>query len=380
MKSIHIFALLLFVISSASADECTQKDADSCNEPMLEKQQVIISQEQYGNLGITTGPLEPIENIPVLFVPAKVVIPPNQDFIVSSMQAGIISKLNVSIGDHVTKGQVLAVMNSAELLALQRQYLQSISELRLARAIFQRDKKMLDEGIIAGKRWEESKSRFNITNSSANEAKQLLQIAGMSDRAIQQLANSRRLSSQLDIVAFADGIMLESMAVLGARVDNQSILFRQANIDRLWVEIKMPQERLADIKLGDLVKIVGTSVTAKISLLGQSVDQNNQTVLVRALIENSQTEVRPGQNVNTQIINQEHQSAFLVPNEALSQHKGQAYIFVSNDQGFLVAPVSILGKQDAATIVTGKLTGKEQVALRGGVALKANWLGLGSEE
>jgi cobalt-zinc-cadmium efflux system membrane fusion protein len=42
--------------------------------------------------------------------------------------------------------------------------------------------------------------------------------------------------------------------------------------------------------------------------------------------------------------------------------------------------VKVLGKQGDESIISGNFTGSEQLAIQGAVALKANWLGLGSGE
>jgi len=45
-----------------------------------------------------------------------------------------------------------------------------------------------------------------------------------------------------------------------------------------------------------------------------------------------------------------------------------------------VTPVSIIGKQGEQSIISGELSANDDIAVQGAVALKANWLGLGSEE
>jgi len=40
----------------------------------------------------------------------------------------------------------------------------------------------------------------------------------------------------------------------------------------------------------------------------------------------------------------------------------------------------VIGKQGDESIISGEFTGNEEIAVKGAVALKANWLGLGSEE
>jgi cobalt-zinc-cadmium efflux system membrane fusion protein len=74
------------------------------------------------------------------------------------------------------------------------------------------------------------------------------------------------------------------------------------------------------------------------------------------------------------------QTGFKVSNAAISQYDGHNYIFVRNNDGFLVTEVSIIGKQGEESLINVDLTGKEQIAVKGAVALKANWLGLGGDE
>ncbi|MCF6252033.1 MAG: efflux RND transporter periplasmic adaptor subunit [Methylococcaceae bacterium] len=344
--------------------------------------EIKITKVQLYNLGVKTGKLKTINHIPLLYAPAKVVIPPSQEYIVSAAQAGLISKLNVTIGDSVEKNQVLAHINSPELLSLQRQLLKANGEKQLARASFQRNEKLLQEGVISDRRWQESRSRYNSFAAEANEAKQLLEIAGMSAKDIKKLADSHRLSSQLNIRSPIKGVVLDRMVVAGERLDILAPLYRIANLEQLWLEINIPQERMSSIKIGDKVLIENTDITATISLLGQSVNTQNQTILARAVINDQQSTLRAGQNVNSQIIQGSDKPTYIVPNTAIAQNEGKAYLFIQSSTGFVVSPIAVIGKQQNNSVITGNndLIEGIEIAIQGAVALKANWLGLGGSE
>jgi cobalt-zinc-cadmium efflux system membrane fusion protein len=357
---------------------------------------IQISKAHLENLGVKLGKLEAVKQIPVLYAPAQVVVPPTHEFIVSASQAGLINKLNVAIGDRVKKGQILAQLNSPELLSLQRLYLKADSELQLGLISYQRDKKLLEEGVIADRRWQETRSQYNAFVSEANEHRQLLEIAGMSDNDIKHLNRTRKLTSQLNVYAPISAVVIDRMAIAGARIDILAPLYRIANLDELWLEINIPQERIGSIKVGDQVLIESTigamealeqrkeqslaAVKAEISLLGQSVNPENQTILARAIIKGEQTAVKAGQRINIRIIHTSDKGAFKIPNAAIAQNEGKAFIFIRNPQGFLVHPVTVIGKQDDESIISDEFTGDEDIAVNGAVALKANWLGLGSNE
>lgn len=339
-----------------------------------------LSAEQLDSLGVKLGNALAIKQVPLLYASAHVVIPPAQEYIISAAQAGLISKLNVTVGDEVNLGDVLAQINSPDLLTLQRQFLKAKSEQNLAWAVYQRDKKLQEEGVISARRWQETSSRYRSFKAVANEAGQLLEIAGMSNQSIDQLRKTGRLSSSLYVSAPINGVVLERMVVAGERVDILAPLYRIANLEQLWLELNIPQQHLAKIKVGDQVMIENTNVTAKISLLGQSVDPNNQTLLARAIIENSQNEVRAGQSVNIKVIQNSQFDAYQVPNAAVAQKEGASFIFKRTQQGFQVLPVKVIGKEGVKSIIRGKINADDSIAISGAVALKANWMGLGSDE
>lgn len=347
--------------------------------PLIADDTIQLSEEHFGNLGVTLGKLEPVSQIPVLYAPAKVVIPPTHEYIASASQPGLITRLNVAVGDKVKKGEVLAEINSSDLLSMQRLYLKARSELASGLLAYQRDKKLLENGVIAERRWQETRSQYNAFVSEEDEHRQLLEIAGMSNHDINQLSKTHKLSGQLNIVAPVSGVVIERLAVSGERVDNLAPLYRIGVLDELWLEIAIPQERIGSIKTGDKVLIENASVSAEISLMGQSVNPENQTLLARAIVKNAQSMLRAGQKINIQIIHDAN-GAFKVPNAAIAQNAGKSYIFTRTSTGFQVSPIAIIGKQGDESIITGSLTDNEAIAFNGAVALKANWLGLGSDE
>lgn len=342
--------------------------------------QINITREQIDNLDIKVGPLTASREIPLLYAPAKVVVPANRERLISSTQPGLVVQLQANIGDNVEKGQILAQINSPELVALQREFLTAGSELDLSAQEYKRDKKLLAEGVIAERRWQETLTQHNGKSAQFDTIRQLLAMAGMSPAEIKTLAQTRKLSSLLNIRAPLGGVVLERSATLGARLDMQAPLYRIADLSELWLEINIPQERLAGLHIGDHVRIEDTAITAKISLLGQSVDRDNQTVLARAIIDSKQSGLRAGQNVNVRIMQNSEQAGFMVPNSAIAQYEGHHYIFVRNAGGFAVTEVKVTGKQDTESRIDASLSGNEQIAVKGAVALKANWLGLGGGE
>ncbi len=346
-----------------------------------EQQSIKLSAEQIDNLGIKLGKLQSVTSAPLLEAPAQVSIPAANKFFVSSSYAGLITRIYVNVGDKVNKNQLLATIKSADLLTLQRHHLSSINDLQVARADFVRDQQLHKEGVIAERRWLQTKTRYQVLMAHFNETRQLLEISGVAEQNINDLEKTRRLNSELKIISPIAGILLESNVIAGERVDALAPLFRIANLDTLWLDISIPQQHIAQVHLGDQVMVEGSGATAEIFLIAKNVDTQNQTVLVRAKVKAMQETIRLGQTVNVKISQNSTASLFKVPHSALAQSAGVTYLFVRNSGGFMAQAVHVVGRERHESIIKGNyLHAGVDIAVQGAVALKANLLGLGGDE
>jgi len=359
-----LFALLIGLALNAAADD----------------QKIHISPEQIDNLAIKTGPMQANSRVPVLHAPARVVVPAQHEALVSSPQPGLLTHMLVNSGDTVKAGQVVAHIISPELVALQQQFLTASSDLTLSQQERHRDHSLLQEGVIAERRWQETQAIHASKSAKTDEARQWLLMAGMSPDEITRLSKSRKLDNRLMIRAPISGVVLERMATLGSRLDLQAPLYKLADVSELWLEISVPQQRIDELHLGDALESEDGSVMGKITLLGQSVNAENQTISIRARVERAATPLRVGQNLSVRLLQNTSQPSFQVPSAAIAQHAGHHYVFVRNSDGFDVTEVQVLGKQHDSASITGRFSGNEIIALQGSVALKAQWLGLGGDE
>jgi len=341
---------------------------------------VTLSQAQSQNLGIEVGLLQQIKDAPVLDAPAKVSIPPKNDYIVSTLYAGLIKQINVTVGDAVKKGQILAIINSPELLKLQQQHLTAVNDLTLSKAAFLRDKKLHTEGVISNRRWLKTEMSHQVSQSYVNETRQLLAATGFSKKQIRSLESKHNISSQLYITSPITGVVLERMVKSGQRADALAPLFHVANLKQLWLDISLPQQRVQEISVGDRVSILDSDMSAQIVLIGQNVNEVTQTILARAVIEGNRHELRAGQVLSVNVSKTSKETMYQVPSTALVKLDGMSIVFVKTPTGFKAQTVQVLGRNTNEWIISGALKATDTIAIKGTVALKANLLGLGGDE
>ena len=359
MKALVLGLCLLLGSGFAAADEHPLK----------------LSDEQITHLGILTARPEPVASIPLALAPGRVVLPPAKEFAVSAFQAGVITRVNVPLGVKVHKGQVLAEINSVMLLDLQRTLVDNHSAFGVAEAKLRRDETLLREGIIAKMRWQETRSDFDRAQAALWAAEQTLLASGVSAAEVQQLKSAHQLHGLYSVLAPIDGVVLDRMAVVGQRVDVLAPLFRIGKLDELWLEVGMPQERLKESRIGDRVTVENPKARARVIEIGQNVDPQSQTALVRALVEQGADKLRPGMQVNVQLMHSSTDRGFRVPVATVFNHEGKNYVFVRRAEGFEAREVAVAGQEPYSTVLHEGLRDGEAVVVQGVASLKAAWLG-----
>lgn len=341
---------------------------------------VRLTPEQISHLGIRVIAPDAVTAMPLARAPGRVVLPPAKEFVVAAPQSGVVTHVHVPAGVKVAKGQTLAEIRSATLLDVERALLDAEAEHHLVQAQLDRDQTLLREGVISKLRWQETKSAYDKAQAALGAAEQSLLAAGRNQADIQKLKTSRRLDSLLTLHAPVAGVVLERMAVVGQRVDLLAPLFRIGQLDELWLEIDMPQERLHEARIGDQVTVDAPKASARIIEIGQNVNPQSQSALVRAVVEHGTADLRPGMQLNVQVMHRSTDHIVRIPLTALFSHEGRHYVFVKLKDGYEAREVAVAGQEAYSAVIHEGLNPGEEVAAQGVAGLKAAWLGIAEGE
>jgi RND family efflux transporter MFP subunit len=347
---------------------------------------IKITPAQIKTLAIQTTQIQSANNMTSQRLPGEIVIPVEQSRIISAPQPGLIDHVLVASGQMVRKGQVLAHLSSPELVALQREHLQALSQQRLSQNSFNRDSELYKDGIIAERRYLSSESNHSEINALLAERRQALRLSGMSSQSIQQLESSGRYTNGMDLIAPIDGMVLEQMVTAGQRVDGSVPIYRIGKLNPLWLEIHAPAQILSTVRLGMQVKIAQSSASGKVIAIVPNINKLDQTALIRVLINNKDASLAPGQLVEaeiTEVLNKKT-NGFSIPKSAIIQMNetkfaNQTYVFVQVKEGFEARNIKVLGNNGTQALVEGDFTGDEYIVTNGTSMLKAKMQGIGDE-
>tara|TARA_B100000575_G_scaffold285323_1_gene280468 strand:+ start:2120 stop:3292 length:1173 start_codon:yes stop_codon:yes gene_type:complete len=224
---------------------------------------------------------------------------------------GRLIKLNVSEGQNVKKGKLLALIDDA---GLKDQLEQSKLQLDLAKTTFERTERLWEQKIGSEMMYLEAKTRYKSAFKQVSQIKQQL--------------------SRTKVYAPFDGIIDEISARLGGNlVPGVTPILRIINLNSMYVESDVPENYLPNIIKGSkaLVTIPALNQiqTTQIQQTGNYITPSNRTFRIEAPIKNSNGLIKPNLNARLSIVDYTNPKAILVPQRVIREDaKGEPYVFV----------------------------------------------------
>jgi cobalt-zinc-cadmium efflux system membrane fusion protein len=343
--------------------------------PLLARADIPLSTAALVNLGIVLGNPVTAELAGALEARAQVLLPPEGEHLISAPVSGVVQRVYARSGDAVAQGDPLAELASAEFGLWQRDFLAAGAQQTQAQLQLERDRQLLEEGIIPQRRLDESTALAAAATATVRQAEQQLRLAGLDDASLRALQRSGTQQTTLLLRAPVDGVVLMAAASTGQRVDALEPVFRLGELGELWLQVQIPAERLGLVTLGQQLALsTRTSVpVAEITAVGQVVDPATQLASLRAKVSADAHDLRPGAFVSVRLL-ESATDTLAVPATALARSAEQTVVFVYDDGHFIPTEVSVVGSDGDLRLVRGALSAQSRIALRGSAALKALWL------
>jgi RND family efflux transporter MFP subunit len=263
----------------------------------------------------------------IISLSGNVVAPPNQDVRISPLVAGRITALDVAEGDRVHKGEVLGTLDDrtyqGQLLQAKAASTQANANLQNAQQTFERNKTLLDRGIVARKDVEDARTALAVAQAAAQQA-----------QAAEGMANLQL--ERTKIISPLDGVVAKRFASLGEQVDGTAAqpIVEVANISAVELAGNLPAPYLSKVHVGEALPVTcesypGKTFSGHIVAISPGVDPSTNVGGVRIRISNPGGLLRLGMYMSTQVQVETHKNALLVPAEAVyrdEEGKPQVYV------------------------------------------------------
>ena len=331
------------------------------NDRKEEQGVVTLSPEMQKSSGIEVRPVV-LESAAVPFS-ATAAIEMNMDRTarISTRVAGKAVKINVSQGDRIKTGQILAWLDSVELDQIWSDYRKAQGRLELARKTLRREETLFQKEISPEKDVLKARQELDEAEAEINLARERFRLVGID---VSQFAANRGNGSHplVPVASPAGGVVIEKAITLGEVVHPDKAIFLVADLATLWVAIDVYEKDMSRLKVGTDVKV---SVTAfpekvfkgKISYVADIVDEKTRTEKARVTIDNRSGLLKPGMfaTVIAEPGSGGTERLIAIPEEAMQIEGAARYVFVR------VSP----GKFARRDIETGRSFGKNLEVVRG---------------
>lgn len=331
--------------------------------PAFAAELLPLTAAQKTNLGIATVAAASNTASPALTYPARVTLPPASVRVVAAAGAGLVTQLHVQAGDTVKRGAPLVTLSMPVLADAQNGVIQARLKSQLAASNAVRDQKLFAEGLIA-------ESRLRATQSEMQSARASLVAA---QTTLSMLGAGKVSGSAITLTAPIAGVVTESAAEPGGRVDAGMALVKVADLSKLALEIPLSTAQARQVAVGQTVTVAGSPASGRVTALLPQLNAS-QSVLARASLVDPQKLLRPGQSVQVGLAGAQSAQGLAVPAVALVWKASVPYVFVETTKGFVPTPVKLV-RQNASQAEVSGLAAGSRVAVKGVAALKAQWLG-----
>jgi cobalt-zinc-cadmium efflux system membrane fusion protein len=293
---------------------------------------------------------------------------------------GFLREARVDLGSEVKAGQVIAVVDSAEVSAAKSRHIASQATLNLARVSYQRTQALAKRDAVPAKDELDALTTFHQAESAALDASQVLRNLGFTDTDLARIITDKDTTSQLSVVAPIDGTIIERHAVRNEPVQAITQLFAIADTSKMWVWIDVYEADILKIKPGQSVSFSLTSgdpdegykALGQVTWLGAEVDETTRTTRVRAEIANLKARLRANQFGTAVIQIGEPHEIVVVPKAAVQTKDNTEVVFLPEGQG-VFRPQRIMtqpsARKDVVEVAWGLKPG-DKVVTRGSFWLK----------
>jgi membrane fusion protein (multidrug efflux system) len=261
--------------------------------------------------------------------------------------AGRISSIAFQEGQRVTKGALLVRLDTA---VPQAEAQQARANMVLAKNKFDRAVDLAKSNYISGQARDEAENNLKVAEAAL------------------QLSEAKL--AKMDLRAPFSGIIgLRSVSV-GDYVKEGADLVNLESIDPLKVDFRVPEVYMRQVQVGQSLQVQldalpGKTFEGKVFAVNPLIDAAGRAVVIRAMVRNPDTSLRPGMFARVRLITRDAQDALVLPEQALVPQGDQQFVFRIQDGKAVRTKVEVGQRRDAKVeILTG--VAKDDVVVTAG--------------
>ncbi|MDP9170085.1 MAG: efflux RND transporter periplasmic adaptor subunit [Acidobacteriota bacterium] len=387
-KPLLILTAAAFLVGCSGSKEPAEAKS---GETKAAKDELIISRAEQVTSKIATEPARLARQPDMLHAKGRIVLADDHTWRVGIRTPGLVIEVYAGLGDHVTKGQILARYHADEVRDTRALYRAAAAELDRAKASVaqaqrnhERARRLLN--LKAGSAQQVEQTQQDLSTAEAAVRKAEIEI----DRTRDVLEDDLRvpvepkkedpLADDVPIFAPAAGYIIEKNITPGKAIELATDTFVIGDLSRVWMLASVSQGDLAKVRPGQSATVTlgpdtPTHYAGRVTNLGQRLDPETRMMEVRIELNNPGNSLRPEMLATAELPVGGATPVITMPSDAIQQVNGQDVVFVqSAPDRFTVRPVRTGATEAGRTPILEGLQGGESVVVTGSFTLKSQLL------
>ncbi len=273
---------------------------------------------------------------------------------------GQVEKVVGEVGKKVAKGDVLAVLRSADLGQAQADYRKAEHDLIQATKVNERQKALLAHGAAAAKDAEAAQSDYNRALNEMNRTKKRLEMLGRTDGDFTDLFSVTSPTAGTIVDKKINiGQQIRDDIILAGSSDLTAPLFMVTDPTHLWLQLDVPENALSRLRPGQLITLRTPAYPdrefhGKLLIVGASLDPLTRVARTRATVENPEGLLKAEMYVDATIERpaaQTQLSAVEINSRAVMYQEGQHFVFIKDSPTIFSRHEVQVERENGATMI-----------------------------
>ena len=313
-------------------------------------------------------------------------IAPLEQSTLAFQQSGTILKINVNIGDMVHKGDLLATIDPRTLQAQLDQARAQAAQfsaaaqgsvvgypvqvqtneaavqtakanLENAKLVYDQNKQLYKQGYVSETTLQQSQANYVQAQQSYNNS-----VVGLRNNVVSyqnvksQQAQASAASAQAQLLATQvsqtylyspyDAVVANRLVDPGAYASPSQPVLQVARVDKVWINVNVPDEDLPYVHPGIVVSYQSTSLpgrtfTGPVQTVNLVPTSGTLSYLARLQVQNPGYVLRGGMLVTTTVTKARAANAIVVPRSAVAQTPNGNVVYIVTDNKAQAVPVGV---------------------------------------
>lgn len=306
---------------------CVAITLNSCNNKPLEENATVFSMSEtmFNKCEFYEVKNEDVKNEIRLF--GKLEADNNKMAQVFSAVGGVVTSINVGLGDFVKQGDVLATIQSSEVASFQKEKIDALNDVAIAEKNLQVAKDLFEGKLNSEK---------DVKAAEVELEKAKTELARINEvYSIYNIKNSSVFSVRAPISGF---VMTKKVNINELLLTSENEpLFSIANTNEIWAVAYVNESNISQIKENYDVTVStlafpDTHYKGKIEKIYNVIDPTTRSMKFRVRIPNNDFQLKPDMNCTVSVHYSENKQMVAVPSSAVIFDKSKYWVMVFKDR------------------------------------------------